>query len=263
MCLKKCMGMKLLTESYEKLSKDDLCVLMELMHDCLRVCSVDNFHKIILDYSSYLGFEYVLLCNSLKSYPSEKPLYLDNLSNPVQWMIEYDKKGYFHRDPVRYEIERRLATGNCCSVVLWDAYDAELSDIEHEIIERRCQYGLKYGFSAYANSGEKDKFFLISMASSENEADERILTIAELIVPHLMMSRKRLDLQELVGGFTKKEQQVAEWLSTGKTNWEIANILGITERTVKYHTANIFKKLNVQNRKQAVTILQAIRYLCV
>lgn len=53
---------------------------------------------------------------------------------------------------------------------------------------------------------------------------------------------------------TPREVQVLDWASKGKTAWEIASILSISERTVKYYLSKIYSKLNVVNRQQAVAI---------
>ncbi len=52
---------------------------------------------------------------------------------------------------------------------------------------------------------------------------------------------------------TERERQVLKWISAGKSNWEIAKILGISEFTVKNHVQNLLKKLSATNRAQAVT----------
>jgi len=51
---------------------------------------------------------------------------------------------------------------------------------------------------------------------------------------------------------TSRETQVLEWAAKGKTAWEVATILSISERTVKFHLTNIYQKLNVINRQQAI-----------
>ena len=43
-----------------------------------------------------------------------------------------------------------------------------------------------------------------------------------------------------------------EWIRKGKTNWEIAVILGVAERTVKFHLQNAMSKLGATTRSQAV-----------
>ncbi len=46
--------------------------------------------------------------------------------------------------------------------------------------------------------------------------------------------------------------EVMQWLKEGKMSWEIGVILSISERTVKFHIANCYAKLNVRNRSQAI-----------
>ncbi|MCC6168951.1 MAG: response regulator transcription factor [Caldilineaceae bacterium] len=51
---------------------------------------------------------------------------------------------------------------------------------------------------------------------------------------------------------TPREQQVLEQLALGKTNAEIARQLRIGERTVRFHVENLFGRLGVENRVEAV-----------
>jgi two-component system NarL family response regulator len=46
--------------------------------------------------------------------------------------------------------------------------------------------------------------------------------------------------------------QVLDLVARGNTYKEIAAALGLSERTVKYHMAEILKRLHLQNRTQAV-----------
>ena len=52
-------------------------------------------------------------------------------------------------------------------------------------------------------------------------------------------------------GISAREQEVLEWLEQGKSNGEIAVILGISEHTVRHHLERIFGKLGVENRRAA------------
>jgi DNA-binding NarL/FixJ family response regulator len=49
---------------------------------------------------------------------------------------------------------------------------------------------------------------------------------------------------------TTREQEVVTWVVEGMTNKEIASRLGISEKTVKTHLQNIFRKLRVSRRVQ-------------
>jgi LuxR family transcriptional regulator, quorum-sensing system regulator SolR len=53
---------------------------------------------------------------------------------------------------------------------------------------------------------------------------------------------------------TFKEKEVLLWVMQGKTCWEVGTILSVSERTIKFHLHNIYTKLNVVNRAQAVTM---------
>lgn len=53
------------------------------------------------------------------------------------------------------------------------------------------------------------------------------------------------------GGLTPREMEVLALLARGRSNKEIANDLGIAERTVKQHVNALMAKLNVSSRTQA------------
>ena len=57
--------------------------------------------------------------------------------------------------------------------------------------------------------------------------------------------------KKLSDNLTKREREILVLITKGKLNKEIANELNITERTVKNHIANLFKKINVYDRTQA------------
>lgn len=54
-----------------------------------------------------------------------------------------------------------------------------------------------------------------------------------------------------IDSLTKRELEVLKLLSVGMFNKEVAEKLSISERTVKNHISNIFKKLEVTDRTQA------------
>jgi DNA-binding CsgD family transcriptional regulator len=208
-----------------------------------------------------MGFEFVLYAYQKHSYQKEGTVEFVNLSNPLEWMDEYHAKNYLLDDPVRIELELRLDKEGSDSSILWDAYDRRLSAREKKIIERRSSFDLRRGFSVFDNSVPRSSMFLISFASKRQRVDERSQNMGRIIVPHLNRCRKRLDLLVLVNRLTEKERLVARWIAEGKTNWEIAKILSVSTRTVKFHAANIFQKLGVAGRQGASAILLAVRFL--
>ncbi|MEA5078718.1 MAG: helix-turn-helix transcriptional regulator [Anaerolineaceae bacterium] len=57
---------------------------------------------------------------------------------------------------------------------------------------------------------------------------------------------------EFPNSFSEREKAVVDLLLQGKSNKQIAFGLGITNRTVEYHMGNIFAKLGVSSRSEAI-----------
>ncbi len=57
---------------------------------------------------------------------------------------------------------------------------------------------------------------------------------------------------------TPREREVLRWLAEGKTNSEIAVILGLTTGTVKIHVERILVKLGAENRTAAALIVHGV-----
>ena len=54
------------------------------------------------------------------------------------------------------------------------------------------------------------------------------------------------------GALSKREAECMHWVAQGKTDAEIAAIVGIAERTVRFHVTNAKRRLNVGSRAEAV-----------
>lgn len=51
---------------------------------------------------------------------------------------------------------------------------------------------------------------------------------------------------------TRRQQEILRWLSRGKTNWEISQIMGTSEANVKYHLSNLMRREAVHSRASLV-----------
>ena len=56
---------------------------------------------------------------------------------------------------------------------------------------------------------------------------------------------------------SERERDVLAWAAEGKSSWEIATILGVSERTVNWHVEQSKKKLDAVTRTRAV--IKALR----
>lgn len=63
-----------------------------------------------------------------------------------------------------------------------------------------------------------------------------------------------LDPRKRASALSKREREVLRLVADGNSNKQIAQKLGITERTVKFHVTSIRSKLGAENRAQAVAL---------
>lgn len=117
-----------------------------------------------------------------------------------------------------------------------------------------------------ARGGQDCLYVMFSSAASFNNST---LAAIENLVPYLDAALRRfapMDRQHETtppsitnapsrngnDGLTAREVEILHWVRIGKTNAAIASLLDISVFTVKVHMQNIFKKLDVSNRIQAV-----------
>ncbi|OIN24248.1 helix-turn-helix transcriptional regulator [Vibrio barjaei] len=58
---------------------------------------------------------------------------------------------------------------------------------------------------------------------------------------------------QVKSSLTLREQICLAWVAEGKSSWEVAQIIGCSERTVNFHIQNASEKLNAFSRTQAVS----------
>jgi DNA-binding CsgD family transcriptional regulator len=77
-------------------------------------------------------------------------------------------------------------------------------------------------------------------------------TAAHVLYDHWSTPRAHGDLKNEL---TKREAECMRWIGFGKLDREIAEIVGITERTVRFHARNAKKKLGAATRLEAIAKL--------
>jgi DNA-binding CsgD family transcriptional regulator len=94
--------------------------------------------------------------------------------------------------------------------------------------------------------------FVFNRAGSAFSDRERDL--AETVRPHLANLYRLAGAVPSIGGapLTEREREVLEWVAAGKTNRDIAAILGARPRTIEKHLERIYEKLGVETRTAAV-----------
>ena len=82
--------------------------------------------------------------------------------------------------------------------------------------------------------------------------------IVDFVLPHIDSAIARYIPNNTIN-LSDRQLQVLEWVSQGKSNWEVASILNVSENTIKFHVSNICKKLNVHKRCHAIAIASKLK----
>lgn len=78
----------------------------------------------------------------------------------------------------------------------------------------------------------------------------------ELICDHIAAYLYEMNYEktECAAALTCREKEILLLISKGKNNKDVADNLGVSRDTIKFHMKNVMQKLNANNRSQAVTI---------
>ena len=92
---------------------------------------------------------------------------------------------------------------------------------------------------------------------SKSEQPEVLLdTVATVATGHMVFPF--LDVRKIhqspLTTLTRRELEVLSALAAGQTNKQIATAQGVSPNTVKFHIKNLFEKLRVTNRSQAIAL---------
>ena len=123
-------------------------------------------------------------------------------------------------------------------------------------------------FYAFMYGGEDIAARYVSICCLSKEHDASALSSSsalKIMAPHLhnvitLNYRKELISQTSENPLSSRELEILQWVSQGKTNYEIGIILSISAYTVKNHISNILSKLQVSNRAQALEKCMTLGY---
>ncbi|MBD1556218.1 helix-turn-helix transcriptional regulator [Vibrio sp. S9_S30] len=91
---------------------------------------------------------------------------------------------------------------------------------------------------------------LLSISRGENWLPRK--AINQLLSFYQKNDSSYMEDEAIQVDLTRREIEILETLKTGESNIEIADKLFISEHTIKSHLYNIFKKIEVKNRLQAM-----------
>lgn len=253
-------------QDHLQLSKLDMQYLLDFMDHCLYINRAEQVHAVLNLLQKVIPFEHAAICTVDPRATRENSLtQVVAHTHEPRWVSAYLANGYHRVDPViGYAFGQAKAF---CWLAAFQAADAD-NLLFHEFLQSASDYGLQSGAALRVGSASGDSqdtllsvsFFRDVTLDRYPALPEQYLRVMELVLPHIHRALDRVatadksesNNEASPARMTPRELEVMQWASAGKTSWEIARILGISERTVKFHFSSVFAKLNVVNRSQAV-----------
>ena len=227
-----------------------LIQLLELAESCLKaksdskdILTILNKVNVLLPFDSA-----VLAIDNRQSFSltCEQQVFTQHMNK--DWPEIYQKNAFWHDDYVLAEISKNAEP------VEWQSAAKQCKNINREFKGLYEEHVGKQGLSIQNTA--LDGITILSLVMPEDTISVEHHSILSYLTPHIHEvfnrtgenQRKNLHAPHL----SKREQEVMHWAKEGKSSWDISMILAISERTVKFHFSNVFKKLDVVNRPQAI-----------
>lgn len=204
-----------------------------------------DFSKLITD----LGFKHFMM-TGLPTYGEDVETLIIANHWPEQWTHHYRQNRYFMDDPVsRWSFTRSTP-------FTWADANAGSPETERtlRIKEEAKDVGMVDGMG-FPMFDPNNWQAVVSLAADTpvtlTKKETGVIYLASVMAQSqaIELSKTSRDIQNEL---TAREKDVLTWIAHGKSLWEAATILGISEGTVKVHLSAIRTKLGATNTTHAV-----------
>jgi LuxR family transcriptional regulator, quorum-sensing system regulator BjaR1 len=231
---------------------------IRFIFDLDRARNTDDIASQLLRHLRQIGAEHVIA----GTFPPDEPNRRMQLGHaffncwPKEWLARYLSRGYLIKDPI---ILRAKANAR---PFYWNelAPHIDANPAGRRIVEEAREFGLIEGFSAAIQTLDGQTVG-ISLAGRHMEHNPEMGGVLSLMASYAI-GRAIVLLQGSTGQnqeirLSAREREALQWASEGKNDWEIGEIMNISEHGADKHMRSARSKLGAINRAQAVA--EAIR----
>jgi DNA-binding CsgD family transcriptional regulator len=196
---------------------------------------------------TYIGFH---IGDATERFPIVKSTY------PTEWAAYYHTKEYVTFDPVV------ISSAKSVVPIEWRAARSKsrLSPKQRLLFDEAGEFGISDGVTVPIH-GFGGEFATLSIASVESERDFEKTWRAHRHVVHSMSLYLHARIAERLVtrrepakpiALSDRETECLTWMARGKTNWEISEILRLSEKTIESYLENVKAKFGVYTKTQVV-----------
>lgn len=213
--------------------------------------SIDGIFHELNQFATAHGFKTTSILPLLNPASGKVDLFEVGRSTwPEEFQNKWVENRYIFHDPIS-----RFALKNRSSFEWQTAYD-HASRFGKKILNEARDFSLNEGLAVPVMLQDYPTG-LISLGHEKMELSSDEVSGLELVCIHSytqLLKVSGLDRNLRPENLTSREIDVLYYVAAGKTNWEIGEIYGITEYSVKDHMKNISRKLDASNRAHAVSL---------
>lgn len=224
----------------------------DVMHTFSEVKTVDDITQLCQLHSKDLGFDNFIYALRVPTYFSDSKLVVID-GYPTNWVNHYFEHSYQLVDPVLAYCSKHIVP------IQWQNLKQLTDGAAQRMMNEAGDFGLKSGITMPVHSprGEMGVLSLTVNQSIKTAHDvtESALPYIQIFAGYLHEAVRRvfgLIEDPEAPQLTSREQECLRWVADGKTSWEIAHMLNVSERTVNFHLNNVMMKLDVCSRQHAV-----------
>jgi DNA-binding CsgD family transcriptional regulator len=228
--------------------------VFELIDRITTATSISAVWNAYMDAARNAGLQYGIAA----FLPDDKALAETTFANslPAHWMENYTREGYQEYDP--------LMRRNHVEVMPFDWSMADFN--KHDLVANQLNWrtdnraaGIERGITIPdRHDGHLKIITLCGSAGELAPNDRRALHFAGLEALLRMHELGLAGERERITPLSPRERECLQWIVAGKNDWEIGQILSISEKTVNTHIERVKHKLGVSTRAQA--IVAALRH---
>lgn len=224
-----------------------------------RVETPAELDSLVADITAEMGFDYYALIHHVDLTPMDAALThmadgsMVALTNyPDKWVETYLKRNIVANDPIL------LASDRSAIGFRWEDVPKliPVTAAHREVCEAAGRAGLVHGFTIPAHvPGEANGSCSFALRAGRTLPEANLL-MAQLVgsfafqAARSMVTRARAAAIRRVK-LTPRQLECLRLVARGKTDWEIGQILGISEESVKYHVKQARERYDVPTRVQA------------
>jgi DNA-binding CsgD family transcriptional regulator len=235
------------------LTKKEAVLLLEVIYAATQCSEETGLRDLFARLNRLVPFN---MAGSMLSKEQKKagaaPLLVAYTDYPPDFVREYSSGGYHFIDPTAMD------SFGLYGITYWEdslKRHGKPDDLKSLLLDfnlKDAAAGRGYG-CGIRNTRNDEKGIIAFSGLSRRERHETVLS---LVSPHIHEAMSRIMGRSLQGAFglSPREREILQWLTHGKSTWDISVILRISERTVKFHIDNVMKKLDAVNRTHAVAI---------